>query len=538
ASLDAATDASLDAATDASLDAATDASLDAATDAGRDAATDASLDASTDAGLDGSIDGSLDATTDASLDASTDAGLDAGADSGVDAGLPCVGVDCTFLDGECTAGICNPVTGACEAIAFPDGVPCDDQSLCTFQDACVSGVCTGAPDVAPGDQCATAIVLAEAVGAVVETGDTSCAVADTAGTCAGASSADVVYALTLTGWRRVSFEGVAASGTGTFDPALYFRDQCDAPATELVCSDSASGRVASLESVLAPGDYFLWVDGSSTGGAGEYGVTVDIDPQDTCRSPSILPLPPIGSTIEVRGTTVGANDDFQTSCAGNQRAADHVYELTIPATTTIRLETLPTGLRDYDTALHVRAACTAGNEPRPLACDDDSGAGTLSRLDVTLMPGVYYVVVDGWGTSRPGDYRLAITQLPGAEIVQFPQPMDGRLTQVGGAFATDGDFVEGIRTITSPSVTRATIEVDIAANSLTCDVHDAQVMINGIVVGTFQVMPMMTHVSQSYTFPAIAGPSYALRYETTRTVTPGCGSIDYSNTTSTVILSP
>jgi hypothetical protein len=40
-------------------------------------------------------------------------------------------------------GSCNGVTGVCTAPAGPDGVRCDDASLCTVNDACQAGTCRG-----------------------------------------------------------------------------------------------------------------------------------------------------------------------------------------------------------------------------------------------------------------------------------------------------------------------------------------------------------------------------------------------------------
>jgi len=52
-------------------------------------------------------------------------------------------VDCSPLTGICAIGTCNSSTGLCEAIPRNEGSPCDDQSLCTSNDSCVKGVCTG-----------------------------------------------------------------------------------------------------------------------------------------------------------------------------------------------------------------------------------------------------------------------------------------------------------------------------------------------------------------------------------------------------------
>ncbi len=53
--------------------------------------------------------------------------------------------DCSDLDTECTTGVCNPATGACEAVASNEGGACSDENLCTIADACSSGLCVGEP---------------------------------------------------------------------------------------------------------------------------------------------------------------------------------------------------------------------------------------------------------------------------------------------------------------------------------------------------------------------------------------------------------
>jgi len=54
-------------------------------------------------------------------------------------------LDCDHLDSVCTIGVCNTGTGACEAQPANEGGPCSDGSLCTSNDVCDGGVCTGAP---------------------------------------------------------------------------------------------------------------------------------------------------------------------------------------------------------------------------------------------------------------------------------------------------------------------------------------------------------------------------------------------------------
>ena len=70
--------------------------------------------------------------------------------------------DCSMLDAPCFVGACIPGTGACEALPVQDGSPCDDANLCTEGDSCTSGVCAGeAKDCSSEDgKCAVGVCLA------------------------------------------------------------------------------------------------------------------------------------------------------------------------------------------------------------------------------------------------------------------------------------------------------------------------------------------------------------------------------------------
>ncbi len=62
-------------------------------------------------------------------------------------------IDCSVLNDQCTVGICNPSTGACEK-SFKDGDPCEDGSLCTIADFCDNGECIGTPvNCSDGNSC-------------------------------------------------------------------------------------------------------------------------------------------------------------------------------------------------------------------------------------------------------------------------------------------------------------------------------------------------------------------------------------------------
>ncbi len=54
-------------------------------------------------------------------------------------------VDCSFLDGECSQGYCDPQIG-CKVMPLNDGTPCNDGFFCTINDTCNNGMCAGVPN--------------------------------------------------------------------------------------------------------------------------------------------------------------------------------------------------------------------------------------------------------------------------------------------------------------------------------------------------------------------------------------------------------
>jgi hypothetical protein len=53
--------------------------------------------------------------------------------------------DCSEYDGPCTKGVCNAADGVCAASNINEGKACFDNDPCTVSEACVAGVCKGAP---------------------------------------------------------------------------------------------------------------------------------------------------------------------------------------------------------------------------------------------------------------------------------------------------------------------------------------------------------------------------------------------------------
>ena len=123
-------------------------------------------------------------------------------------------------------------------------------------------------------------------------------------------------------------------------------------------------------------------------------------PGDTCEQP--LEIAAQGrQTID--GDTAFAGDDLEGSCVG-AGAPDRVYTFTVAEQTAIDAQS-----SGFDTGLYLRSACD--DAAAELACnDDDEPPGELgSRVNATLDPGTYYLVVDGFDGDAVGTYTLTVT---------------------------------------------------------------------------------------------------------------------------------
>jgi hypothetical protein len=56
--------------------------------------------------------------------------------------VPGPAVDCSFLDGVCTVGVCQPGIG-CVGVPANDGAACNDGLFCTVGESCLGGMCVG-----------------------------------------------------------------------------------------------------------------------------------------------------------------------------------------------------------------------------------------------------------------------------------------------------------------------------------------------------------------------------------------------------------
>jgi hypothetical protein len=89
-----------------------------------------------------------------------------------------------------------------------------------------------------------------------------------------------------------------------------------------------------------------------------------------------------------------------------------------------------------------------------------------------------------------------------------------------------GDYIQGGRTTTVSSITSISGSVGMDNRLATCGTLDVAVKINSTTVGTMKITSTTgLKYPMAFTFTAIAGPKYTLRYEALNTVAAGCGSI-------------
>lgn len=210
------------------------------------------------------------------------------------------------------------------------------------------------------------------------------------------------------------------------DTVIHVR-RCACSGPEVGCNDDANGVTSSALSLsdLAPGTYNVFID---TPVAMSQSITVDLYingaalEADRCGQPFSLNA----GTGSLTGSTCGFANDYDnqvvagaTACpdaaAGN--AEDAVAYFVVPTARTVTMSGCSGTL--YDQTLYLRSTCVDPGLANQLACSDDN-CGTLSGMcdstvasafSVALSPGIYYLVMDGYGgpSCACGNFSIAMT---------------------------------------------------------------------------------------------------------------------------------
>eukprot|EP00300_Choanocystis_sp_HF-7_P033195 c45493_g1_i1.p1 GENE.c45493_g1_i1~~c45493_g1_i1.p1 ORF type:complete len:538 (+),score=105.38 c45493_g1_i1:85-1614(+) len=206
----------------------------------------------------------------------------------------------------------------------------------------------------------------------------------------GNAAGDAVYTFTLSSASTISLSTCGS----TFDTflRLYQSDRT----TQIASNDDSCSLQSQLSNIaLAAGTYVAVVDGFSSS-TGNYQLSL------TCVSPSPSPTPaPAPQAAIACGSVVSGSTRNAPNTVGNP-AGDVSFNLVVGSVATS--VTLSTCGSNFDTFLRV-----FDQSNTQISANDDStcnGQNSLqSNLALTLNPGTYKVVVDGFGSST-GDFRL------------------------------------------------------------------------------------------------------------------------------------
>ncbi|HEX8790161.1 MAG TPA: hypothetical protein VF765_04365 [Polyangiaceae bacterium] len=301
----------------------------------------------------------------------------------------CTEEDSEIACGEAGLGIHDAAVGrtleAGSYAAFADARDHDAAGPYTMQ------LETAAPsgDGTSGDSCGDAAVLQP--GRVQ--GDTFAARDDLAGSCGGAGAPDVVYRLDVPERSRL----VAALDQAESQQLLVVWRHCGDRSSEVAC-----GRF--VDAVVAPGSYWVAVDGASPDEYGRFSINWSL--QDlTAQATACAAAPVLQPGRTVSASTAGAGDRFASSCAGGNSlitGPDRVFRFSLSSAAKVRVSLVAAS---FEAALSLRKAC--GDAPgAELDCRDDSDIARRTTLQRALEPGSYWVVVDGQSPNDQGAFTL------------------------------------------------------------------------------------------------------------------------------------
>jgi hypothetical protein len=238
-----------------------------------------------------------------------------------------------------------------------------------------------------GDSCSNALPLA----AGSTTANTLPARDDVAVSCGGQGAADLIYRIEARTRSRI----VVHPNASQFAPALSLQSSCGG--TEISCAVGGD-----IDQVVAPGTYFLVVDGASANDFGSVELNVQVEDlavvDQLCRQ-----APTLRAGRQVVGDTTAQPDRFQASCGGSAHGPELVYQLRLRRTQHVVISSEQS---DFDGVLHVRRACQDANSE--VACNDDAGDNHHSLVDVVLPAGTYFVFMDGYEPAAHGHFTLDV----------------------------------------------------------------------------------------------------------------------------------
>jgi hypothetical protein len=187
----------------------------------------------------------------------------------------------------------------------------------------------------------------------------------------------------------VDTRGSPVAHDTTSEPQAVLRPCLDAADTYTLVVRAASGAGA-------------WVTATWAGGLGPVAPTTSAgaasapaEANGTCQAP--IPLAP----GVVTGSTTHGDHENAGSC-GPSDSRELVFELDVAQRERVTIDVEAR----FDSVLYVRKDdCT--DATTEVACNDDSGDRTRSRIEKVLEPGKYFVFVDGYG-HEAGSFKMTV----------------------------------------------------------------------------------------------------------------------------------
>ena len=301
---------------------------------------------------------------------------------------------------SCGWGSCSPPVETCNGV--------DDDCDGMVDEGCgACAGCTGAVGVSsPGGRYAVSL------GAHAHTGS-----------CGGAGS-EGYLTFTTTSTADVF---ISTLGSG-IDTVVYVRS-CTCNGSEVGCNDNSLGHTGSAVHLrdLAAGTYNVIVD-TKVAMSAMISVDVSIGAPGASGDRCSDPLPLSAGTASFSGNSCGSVNDYDNQLTadcdttGTGNAEEEVYYFYVPTTRSVTFDGCTTG-SSYDSTFYIRRACNDSSLANQAICNDDGCGGSRwsctggrrSSATVTLTPGLYYLLVDGWSTPPDdcacGSYDVNVTGL-------------------------------------------------------------------------------------------------------------------------------
>jgi hypothetical protein len=169
-------------------------------------------------------------------------------------------------------------------------------------------------------------------------------------------------------------------------------------------------------------------------------------PNDLC--PSATPYT-LGSTVS--STTVGAVDNYSSSCGASSTSPDVVYSFFADGSPTSYRIHVDTATHDGTIHIHSASTCALGDE---VACNDDFGTTRASEITLNnLAQGTYYIVVDGFSTGSAGTFTLtSSTTVLNPDTCASPAPITQNGRFIGTTAGRVNNYTPSCSSSTAPDV--------------------------------------------------------------------------------------